>query len=112
MVLAFALMDGINFGWLARDLYLELYSGFTNWTAALLVYLLYPWCVLYLTRGGTTSEASYKGAVLGLAVYGIYHLTNMATLPRWHVPVALYDTMWGMVVTVAIARLWHGLVPT
>lgn len=106
VVLAYAFMDAVNFGWLARELYLRQYNGFTKWWAALLVYLVYPWCVLYLTQNEPKLE---KAAVLGLSVYGIYHLTNMATLHRWDVGVAVYDTLWGGLVTVAIAMLWQRL---
>lgn len=110
VVLAFMFMDGVNFGLVARDLYASWYKdGFTNVRAALLVYLLYPWCVLYLTRGGDRQEVGRKAVVLGLAVYGIYHLTNMATMPQWSVAVAAYDTLWGGLVTVALAWLWHRL---
>jgi uncharacterized membrane protein len=102
---AYLALDGLNFGVLAKQLYASWYKdGFTNWKAAVPVYLLYPLCVRYLAQGDDWIE---KAAVLGTSVYGIYHLTNMATLPQWSVTVALYDTLWGGLVTAILATLWH-----
>jgi uncharacterized membrane protein len=109
IVFLFIGLDAFNFMVLAKDLYASLYKdGFTNYKAALAVYVLYPMVVFYLTsvQSSSSTDALQKAAVLGFAVYGIYHLTNMATFPAWNLVVAAYDTLWGMFVTTVIATAW------
>lgn len=51
-------------------------------------------------------SAAQKGAALGAVVYGVYDLTNYATLTKWSLPYALADWVWGAVlfgVTAAVA---------
>lgn len=43
------------------------------------------------------------GAVLGLAAYGTYDMTNLATLRNWPVSVTIVDLIWGTFVTSASA---------
>jgi uncharacterized membrane protein len=37
-----------------------------------------------------------RASALALAVYGVYNLTNAATLLRYSTKVALMDTLWGV----------------
>lgn len=39
------------------------------------------------------------GALLGLAAYGTYDITNLATVRGWSATVAIVDIIWGMVLT-------------
>ena len=39
------------------------------------------------------------GAVLGLAAYGTYDITNMATLKNWPTTMSLVDMVWGTILT-------------
>lgn len=101
-------LDLLNFKVLARKLYASFYTeGVTNFYAAATIYLLYPLVVMYLTKAATASSAVAKGAVLGATGYGLYHLTNMATMARWPVGIAAYDTAWGVLVTMLMAYLYH-----
>jgi len=73
-----------------------------RWGAALLVYLLIPCGLVLFIRpllGPTTSwlQALGYGAAFGLVVYGVYDLTNLATLEKWTVRLAAADMAWGCV---------------
>jgi uncharacterized membrane protein len=50
------------------------------------------------------AHASFATAVaLGLGIYGVYNLTNMATLDNYSWKVAMVDTAWGVF---SISALW------
>ncbi len=77
---------------------------------------LFPAAILYaLVSAGlvafvimpapTLVRAALGGAFLGLVVYGVYDLTNLAVLKGWTVPVALVDMAWGTVVCAASASV-------
>lgn len=105
-------LDWLNFKVLAPRFYSSFYKdGITDSRAATLIYVLYPWSVILLTRANAKKDMLIKAVVLGLTGYGLYHLTNMATLTRerWPIPhgLAIYDTLWGAVVTVILASVAH-----
>lgn len=69
------------------------------WAAAL-VYLLIPLGVVLfaLPRVNPANMAASSlgwGALFGLVMYGVYDLTNMATLERWPVRMVWIDICWG-----------------
>jgi len=70
---------------------------------AALVYFLIPAAVTYFAIKGskTVEESAKKGALLGLSMYGLYDLTNYATLKGWTLEMTLTDTLWGTVVSAA-----------
>lgn len=101
-------LDLANFKLLAPKLYGAFYTkGVTNYYAAALIYTLYPVAVMVLTKDFNLRRAVFKAAVLGATGYGLYHLTNMATMDKWPVDIALYDTAWGIVVTMIMASIYH-----
>lgn len=103
-------LDLLNFKWVANRLYASFYKdGVTNYYAAAVIYLLYPAAVVVLTKSSQTSDALAKAAVLGATGYGLYHLTNMATMRTWPWDVALYDTAWGVGVTMVLALVYATL---
>jgi uncharacterized membrane protein len=66
-------------------------------------------------REATVPVAFAWGAGFGLIVYGVYDLTNYATLDRWPLALTLIDITWGMficgttaAVTHAVAGWWRG----
>ncbi len=70
--------------------------------AAILVYLLIPAGMVLFVRPllGTNVPAWHAfgwGALYGLVLYGVYDLTNLATLDRWTVRLTLADIAWGCV---------------
>lgn len=66
---------------------------------ALLVYVLIPLAVAYfaIMPSKTQAEATTRGALLGTAMYGLYDLTNLASLKGWTTTMAVTDTLWGSV---------------
>lgn len=72
--------------------------------AAGLFYVLYASGILYFAAGpalreGSLSQALGRGAALGLLVYGVYDLTNLAVLRDWGVAISLLDVAWGTLLT-------------
>lgn len=71
---------------------------------ALLFYLGYPLAVVVLAvRPGDAvpnpKHAFGRGIVLGLAAYGAYQLTNLATITGWPDAIVLVDMGWGATLT-------------
>ena len=64
---------------------------------AALVYLIMPIAVTYLAilPSKTIQESVQKGGLLGLAMYGVYDLTNLATFDNWTTQMAIQDMAWG-----------------
>lgn len=83
-----------------------------SWGAAALVYVALGvgvvGFVLPLVAGGSLGDAFLRGALFGIVVYGVYDLTNYATLRDWPVRLVAIDIAWGGVVggvTTAVVSL-------
>lgn len=78
---------------------------------ALMVYVLVPAAVLYFAvyPAKSTKEAATKGALLGASMYGLYDLTNLASLKGWTTEMAIKDTLWGTILCSAGAVAGFGL---
>ena len=79
-----------------------------RWGAALLVYFLIPGGLVLFVRPLVGPDASYLraatwGAVFGLVLYGVYDLTNLATLEKWSLRVTIADMIWGTVLSAVMA---------
>ena len=117
LLVVYAAWDTLMFTQIGKRAYSTYYSdGITRWWAAALVYLLYPLAIMYLTRDTFLKETVKKAAVLGVTGYGLYHLTNLATLKTWPIDspattqgwpydMVLLDTFSGTVVTTLLATL-------
>jgi uncharacterized membrane protein len=71
---------------------------------AFLFYALYAGGIMILAvqpalNSDKWYEAVFLGAVFGLCAYGTYDLTNLATLQRWPLRLALVDMAWGTLLT-------------
>jgi uncharacterized membrane protein len=71
-----------------------------RWGAAIVVYLVIPLGLVLFVRpamgaGATSGQAFGWGAVFGLIVYGVYDLTNRATLEHWSLRLTVVDMLWG-----------------
>jgi uncharacterized membrane protein len=66
---------------------------------AILVYILMPIAVTYfaILQSKSIKEAGLKGGLLGFTIFGVYDLTNLATLDGWTVEMAIMDISWGTV---------------
>lgn len=73
-------------------------------------YLMYAVAIVVLAvlpalRGGGWTTALLYGALLGMAAYGTYDITNLATLKGWPSLVSMVDWAWGTVLTGTVAML-------
>lgn len=100
------ILDGLWLGLIAREFYrsqmVAVAADSFNLVPAVLFYFLYPLGVLFVALtplAKSWKEALRRSALLGLVAYGVYDLTNMATLKMWPVQLALVDVLWGTFVT-------------
>ncbi len=97
-------LDAVWLGFVAKDLYKREMGGLmadpVRIAPVLAFYLLYPLALVYLalfSQPAGWGEALLRSAVLGLAAYGAYDLTNMAVVRDWSVRLSLIDWAWGTV---------------
>ena len=95
-------LDALWLGVLTKDLYRRemgsLMADSVRLAPAVLFYLLYPAALTYLAllhRPSGVLEAMRRSAVLGLAAYGAYDLTNLAIVRGWPLGLSLIDWAWG-----------------
>jgi uncharacterized membrane protein len=67
-------------------------------SAAILFYLIYALAIQMLAVHPALAAAGY-GALLGLASYGAFDLTNLAILKAWTPTLAALDMTWGAAVS-------------
>ena len=67
---------------------------------AALIYIVIPAAVLYFAvlPSKSPKEAAINGAALGASIYGVYDLTNFATLKGWTTEMTITDILWGTTV--------------
>jgi uncharacterized membrane protein len=85
------------------------------WPAAAAVYVLLAAGIVAFAvprAEGLVSAAAMWGALFGVVTYGVYDLTNHATLARWSPAVTIVDIAWGATlcgtvsVVAVIAESW------
>jgi len=108
LLLTLVIFLGIDLLWLGiiaksfYDKHLGVFERTLNLPAAFLVYLLIPLGILLFVlpkANGNAKMALLWGAVYGLIVYGVYDLTNLATLKNWLATMVLVDMLWGMFIS-------------
>lgn len=108
--LFFLVVDAIWLGVVTRSFYASQLGSLmrenVNFGIAALFYLFFSAAIIYLAsmngvRANSATIALISGAVLGLAAYGTYDITNMATLKDWPIKMSLVDMVWGTVITAA-----------
>ncbi len=87
-----------------RDQLGDLMVPSPNLTVASLFYLFFAAAIVLLAvtpavKASSISMVLLYGAVLGLAAYGTYDVTNLATLKNWPVKMSIVDMAWGTFVT-------------
>ena len=101
-LLTISLLDGFWLGFVARDFYrTEMASAaapHTRAVPALMFYLLYP--VLLVALAMAPAPADFwssvgRAALVGVASYATYDLTNLASLKQWSWRLAAADIAWG-----------------
>jgi uncharacterized membrane protein len=120
---AFLILDGLWLGLLMNSFYRVHLAALARtvdgaldpiWPAAALVYVLLAAgvAVLIAPRAQSPLHAAALGALFGLVVYGVYDLTNLATLRDWPVIVTVVDIAWGTVACAAAAWLVAAVAPS
>ena len=96
-------LDAIWLGVIGKDLYKremgDLMTDSVRLVPVAAFYLLYPLALVYLVLFAAPAgwgEALLRSAVLGLAAYGAYDLTNMAIVRGWPIRLSLIDWAWGI----------------
>lgn len=105
-------LDAVWLGLTAKSFYQArlgaLMAENPNFAIAALFYVFFAMAVVILASlpaasAGSIMTAIGLGAVLGLAAYGTYDITNLATLKNWPLSVTVVDLIWGTFVTAASA---------
>lgn len=112
-----AILDAFWLGWFAADWYQTemqsiLRQEFIQWPW-LVFYLLYTSVVFVLAIVPNREKPWYysaiDGALLGLACYGTYNLTNYSVIEGFSLKIMLIDWTWGLVLTSVSASMgWFG----
>ena len=103
----------MDFGWLAANnkyhnrVFAELQGQplQVRIIPAILVYILMIVAVWFFAVSPSTtwSEAAARGALIGAVMYGLYDLTNYATLVNYPIEYAIRDMMWGTFLCTVVA---------
>jgi len=116
-VLAMGVLDGVWLGWLALDFYKHelgtLMATSVRVVPAALYYLGFPAAIVFLAltpRPSGWASALVRSAVLGLAAFGVYDLTNLATLRGYSVRMAVVDMAYGAFASAVGGGLAYALV--
>lgn len=89
----------------------ELLLATPMWVPAIAFYLIYAAAVTHLVvlpaidRGDSILRVILTGALLGVAAYGTYDLTNHATVRGWSPVVTVVDLAWGTTLTAVVAAV-------
>jgi uncharacterized membrane protein len=104
--------DAVWLGLVARTFYRdqlgEMMLPSPNLGIAAVFYLFFAVAVVVLAvfpaiAAGSVWTALVYGLILGLAAYGTYDITNLATLKNWPLMMSLVDLAWGGFVTAMTA---------
>jgi uncharacterized membrane protein len=105
------ILDAIWLLYLGKPFYAKtmgfLFTESFKMSPALVFYPLYAFAIVFLVlapdiaTGSSILNIALKGAILGLAAYGAYDLTNHATIPNWPLSMTIVDIAWGVFVTLA-----------
>ena len=113
-MVGFMILDGIWLGVVMKSFYRQQLEPIArivngglapNWPAALFVYVALGLgiTVFVMPRAADAWSAATTGALFGLVVYGVYDLTNFATLAQYPLGLMFVDMAWGTVATAICA---------
>ncbi|WP_395339684.1 DUF2177 family protein [Ningiella sp. W23] len=117
ILLMFAILDFIWLGLIASNWYQSEMQGMLRSQ-----FITWPWVIFYLMYGFVTFVlaivpnrekpwfySAIDGALLGLASYGAYNLTNYSILEGFTLKIMLIDWGWGIFLTACCATAgWFG----
>jgi uncharacterized membrane protein len=107
-LLSFVLIDALWLGLIARTFYRDqlgdLMLPSPSFGTAAVFYLVFAAAVVVLAvrpglEAGSFWTATGYGAVLGIAAYGTYDITNLSTLKNWPIQLSFVDIAWGTFLT-------------
>lgn len=113
------ILDSIWILLVAKKFYADqlgfLFAKSVNIIPVALFYPIYAGAVLALAvmpavSSGSWIEALWRGALLGLAAYGAYDLTNHATIAGWPLSVTIVDLAWGVFVSAATSVIAYFII--
>ncbi|MBY0294127.1 DUF2177 family protein [Patescibacteria group bacterium] len=107
VVLSTALLDFFWIGFLMKGTYEKglgnLLAPSFNLLGAGLFYLLYAIGIMLFvvmpSEGKSLVRVLVLGIVFGFIAYGVYDLTNLATLRNWPWSITIMDMVWGAILT-------------
>lgn len=107
----FLIIDSIWLTTIANGFYKDklgkLLAAKPDLLAAGLFYAIYIFAlVVFVIKPGldqTLFAVAWKGALLGLAMYATYDLTNQATLKDWPHIITVVDLLWGTFITMTVS---------
>jgi len=117
----FFVIDLIWLGLIAKNLYQNqigtLLKTNTNWTAAIIFYLLFIGGLVFFAiqpsiSSATLWKAMLYGALFGFTTYATYDLTNLATLEGWPIKITIIDLIWGSFLGASTSSLTYVLYHT
>jgi uncharacterized membrane protein len=78
-----------------------------RWIPAVLVYVVIVGAVWFFAvrETKTVQDAAVRGGLLGLSMYGVYDLTNYATLSKYPLTFAVSDMAWGTFLCATVAAV-------
>ena len=101
-LLVMGVLDAAWLGFVAKDFYAERMAAHQadsiRLVPALLFYVAYPAGLVALALAPLPESmalAVLRAALVGLVAYGVYDLTNLATLRDWSLRLTLVDLAWG-----------------
>jgi len=102
-LIVMGVLDALWLGFIAKDFYREQIGAQMvdqiRWAPALVFYFAYPAALVALAlypTGQTFAAQVARAALVGLMAYGVYDLSNFATLRQWSLKLTLVDVAWGM----------------
>jgi len=104
-LVSFLLIDAVWLGLVAKNFYRQQLGGLMlpspnlGIAAAFYVFFTIAIVVLAVWPAGSVWGAVGYGAVLGLAAYGTYDITNLSTLKGWPASLSIVDMIWGTILT-------------
>ncbi|OQA35560.1 MAG: hypothetical protein BWY54_00563 [Candidatus Dependentiae bacterium ADurb.Bin331] len=116
MWVLFIVIDLFWLGFVMRDFYMEalarkarIIDGVLapHWPASLAVWFLIVFGIFFfvLPLADSWLRAGIYGAVYGLILYGVYDLTNFATLQDWPIKLVMADCVWGILLNAVISAI-------
>jgi uncharacterized membrane protein len=118
-IVPFAALDVLWIGFLAPGFYKK-ELGFLIMDKPLVgpavaFYALYALAVVLLVLFPSIKEGAFigviwRGALLGFVSYGVYDLTNQATIANWPIGVTVVDMAWGAFATMLAACIAYAII--